>query len=130
MVIVSFLIFSSCKFTKRESSNLETELTEKSIDTSRISILPQNEFTTFLIPKNSKYATLTSQDIKEIEILLKKCLKEYNIEQEQEFKNTVFQNPEYKIELKDWIINLDDYKRQDIASINDSGGKEVWINCF
>lgn len=63
-------------------------------------------------------------------MLLTKCIEDYNIEQEKQFREINHTYPEHKRDTKDFIINLTLYKRQYMAAINDKGEKVVWINCF
>lgn len=86
--------------------------------------------TTAIIPFNPEYnypfdstaykpATLTQEDLKEIDSLFIECLDNYN---------NVLVDDEYKF----WRINLNErhYRKQLIAVINKNGEKEVWVNCF
>lgn len=86
-------------------------------DTSKYAIIPFAIADDWLFPE-SKPSTLILNDIKDIEILLKQCIDNYNTELKQK-----------KINIDD-TINLVSYKRQYIAVINKKGEKEVWINCF
>jgi len=86
--------------------------------------------TTAIIPFNPEYdypfdsatykpATLTQEDLKDIDSLFIECLDNYN---------KVLIDEEHKF----WRINLNKrhYRKQLIAVINKNGEKEVWVNCF
>jgi hypothetical protein len=99
---------------------------------------------------NSIGYDLTIDDIKKISIILKKCINNYNTEIENTFlefikssekniENEKYRNiyervknigVEQQIMIKSHFINLEDYKRQYVAIINENGEKEVWVNCF
>lgn len=73
---------------------------------------------------------MTNDDLLKIEIILNKCINDYNPNQERQFKEINDKHPEYKLDKKYFIIDLTRYKRQYVAIINSKGEKEVWINCF
>lgn len=100
-----------------------------SIDTSIIAVLPFDSAQHWIF-KGNKQTDLTADDIQNIEAILAKCINNYNIEQEKQFEEINKKNPEYKLEKKDFIIDLKRYKRQYVATINSKGEKEVWVNCF
>ncbi len=98
-------------------------------DSSIIAILPFDT-TRHLIFKDNKAADLSPEDLQKIEKILAKCIKDYNPEQEKQFKKNCDKHPEYKLYKKDFIIDIKRYKRQYMATINSKGEKEIWINCF
>lgn len=51
---------------------------------------------------------------------LSQCVAQYN----REMKSHV------KADSKSYLINISDYKRQYIASIDAKGNRNVWVNCF
>lgn len=72
----------------------------------------------YIFDKNSPPATLTSQDLEQIDSLLLVCVADYN--------KTIRQDLQFmKIDL---VSRL--YKKQLVAVINSLGEKEVWVNCF
>lgn len=99
------------------------------IDTASIAIIPFNTTQSWIF-ENSQPINLTNRDIETIEIILRKCINNYNPTQEQEFQSIHNNHPEYNIDKTNFIIDLQRYKRQYIAAINAKREKEVWINCF
>lgn len=79
---------------------------DQQVDTALIAVIP---YTGEWLPgKNNKPATLTMDEMKQIESLLKSCARNSKV-----------------IDLK-----RGNYKRQYVAVTNDEGEKIVWINCF
>jgi hypothetical protein len=138
-LIFSTLFLTTCltsygqKITNEKTINTEKTETQKlDIDTSAIAIIRLDSSTnnTFKLFKTVTETELTSEDFLKIETILKKCVEEYNPEQERQFKEINDKHPEYKLDKKNFIIDLTRYKRQYMATINSKGEKEIWINCF
>jgi len=71
---------------------------------------------------------LTTKELIEIETILIKFINDYNPKQLKQFEKINKAHPEFKLDKKHFIIDLDGYKRQYISVINRNGEKEVWIN--
>ncbi|MGN7888403.1 hypothetical protein [Dyadobacter sp. 22481] len=72
----------------------------------------------YIFDKNASPATLTPQDLEQIDSLLLVCVANYN--------KTIRQDLQFmKIDLDDRL-----YKKQLVAVVNSLGEKEVWVNCF
>jgi len=99
------------------------------IDTSRIAILPFDT-TQYWVFKDSKPTDLTNDDLQKIETILNQCVNDYNPEQERQVKEINDKHPEFKLDKKNFTIDLTLYKRQYVAILNAKGEKEVWVNCF
>ena len=80
--------------------------------------------------KDSKPAELNLSEIKEIEMLLAKCINAYNPKQLKKFEKLDKEYPESKYSKNHFIIDLKRYNRQFIPVYNKKGEKEVWIHCF
>jgi hypothetical protein len=80
--------------------------------------------------KENKQTDLSKDDFQKIELILTKCIDEYNLNQEKQFIEINNKYPEYKSKKKNFIIDLKQYKRQYVATINSKGEKEIWVNCF
>jgi hypothetical protein len=115
--------------TNTESKKQEMLNNTIQIDTSVITILPLDT-TRHWVFKTGNPTELTTEDLWKIESILKKCVDEYNPEQERQFKEINDKHPEYKLDKKNFVIDLTRYKRQYMATINSKGEKEIWINCF
>ena len=109
---------------------LYNKLTESfEIDTSKFTILPFDSLKYFAF-KTGKPANLTSGDLREIERMLRDCINHYNREREKELKRLKSKFPKRTFDDERYLINLNRYKRQYFAIINEKGEKEVWVNCF
>jgi hypothetical protein len=120
---------TSCGQTKIEPKNKALQKNIYKVDTSVVAILPF-EKTQYWVFKNNKPSDLTNDDLLKIETILNKCIKDYNPEQERQFKKINDKHSDYKLDRENFIINLTHYKRQYVATLNSKGEKEVWVNCF
>lgn len=99
------------------------------IDTSSIAII-QFDTTHHWLFDNAKPTDLNQTDLKEIERILIACISNYNPEQKKQFEEFSTEYPNLYFQLTDFIIELEEYKRQYVPVINKNGEKEIWINCF
>jgi len=112
------LILTACK----------TELREEQTGNERKQLAYDTVNTTIIFwDKNSRYpfdsvnykaATLTQEDLKQLDSLFNICVTGYN-------NSLPDGHDDYKIDLKS-----NDYKKQLVAVINSEGEKELWVNCF
>lgn len=123
------ICLTSCGQTKTETKNQEQNQNVYAVDTSVVAILPFDT-TQHWAFKDSKPTDLTNDDLLKIEKILNKCINDYNPDQERQFKEINDKHPEYKLDKKNFTIDLTRYKRQYVAVINTKGEKEVWVNCF
>ncbi len=114
ILLLLFFIGGSCNAKKDNKLAAGLEHVAPAYDTSRYAIIPFKENQTWLF-KNAKPANLSEKEIKDIEILLADAVLEYN----KTVKGLEFQ-----------IKPLERYKRQLVAVTNQSGEKEVYLNCF
>lgn len=132
LTILTFTLaicLSSCGQTNTESKKQEKPTNTIQIDTSVIAVLPLDTNLHWVF-EMGKPTEVTPQDLLKIETILKKCVDDYNPDQERQFKEINEKHPEYKLDKKNFIIDLSRYKRQYIAVLNSKGEKEVWVNCF
>jgi hypothetical protein len=129
LTILFTICLTSCGQTKTENKNIEQQQNGYTADSSVVAILPFDT-TQYWIFKDSKPTDLTSDDLQKIETILTKCINDYNPDQEKQFKEIKDKHPEYKLNKKNFIIDLARYKRQYVATTNSKGEKEVWVNCF
>ncbi len=115
--------------TKTETKNKDKNQNTYNIDTSVIAVLSFDTTRNWVF-KDSKPTDLTNIDLLKIETILNQCINDYNPDQERQFKEVYDKHPEYKLDKKNFIIDLTRYKRQYVAVINSKGEKEVWVNCF
>jgi len=129
LTFVLTICLTSCGQTKTKTQSKEWQKNDNTFDSSIVAILPfdTNEYWVF---KVSKPMDLTSDDLQKIETILNKCINDYNPKQERQFKEINDKHPAYKLDKKDFTIDLTRYKRQYVAVINSKGEKEVWVNCF
>ena len=123
------ICLTSCGQTINDTISQQKQDEIKKVDTTKIAILPfdTNQYWIF---KDNKPTDLNKDDIQKIENILTICINEYNLGQEKQFIDIDKKHPEYKLDKKNFIIDLTRYKRQYVATINSKGEKEIWINCF
>lgn len=80
--------------------------------------------------KDSKPAELNLSEVKEIELILSKCINAYNPKQLKKYEKINKENLRNNISNTHFIIDLKKYDRQFIPVINKKGEKEVWVNCL
>jgi hypothetical protein len=103
---------------------------ENKIDTTKIVVISFNKKKYDWIFPTGKKTKLTAKDFILIENILKKCIEEYNPKKEKQFEEIKEKHKDYKLEKENFIIDLERYKRQYIAIVNEKGETEVWVNCF
>jgi len=128
-----FVLFSICleSFgqTKTETKKNEQQLDRYTTISSVVAILPFDT-TQYWVFRDSKPTDLTNEDLQKIDSIINKFSSDYNPNQEREFKENNDKHPEFKLEKKNFIIDMTRYKRQYVAILNSKGEKEVWVNCF
>ncbi len=129
LVLVLTVNLSCCGQNQVASKDGVLSSTSLQIDTSTIAVLPFDTAQKWLFI-DSKPVELTNADLTQVEKLLKECIDNYNPDQERQFKEINDKHPNYKLDKKNFIIDLSRYKRQYIAAINSQGEKEIWVNCF
>jgi hypothetical protein len=129
LIFILTLGFSSYSQTVSEIKNLKTSKSTFQIDTSIIAILPFEKDMIWAV-KTGKTTNLTTNELLQIETLINKCISEYNLKQKIKFQKLNEEHPKYKLDRNNFFINLINYRRQYIATLNINGEKEVWINCF
>jgi len=73
---------------------------------------------------------LTVQEIKTIDSLLNCSVEKYNIEAQKCFEEIERSQPDLKPKKSDFVIELNDYKRQYTPVLNSKGERIVWIDCL
>jgi hypothetical protein len=118
-IILSF-VFSIISCSQPGSKKIEqSSLRPVIIDTSRIAIIPFDQADNWPFDNRFKPSTLSSQEIIEVDSLLKACVANYNIGLSKNLEEY------YSIDFQKYK-----YKFQYVAAINGKGEKEVWINGF
>jgi hypothetical protein len=131
ILIITSLNFS-CNQDKKQNSAKDFSYVPQKIlnDTSKFLIIEYNKESKWVFNKKCRNVNLSKNDISKIEILLNKSVNEYNIEAEKHLEKLKEENPKIKFDKENSIINLDKYKRQYVAVLNNKNEKEVWVNCF
>ena len=118
--VLFLLIIASCgRSTNKQKETQKAILTNNTVDTSLITIIPFENSREWIFDKTYSPSTLTQDDIEKIETLMTDCVNKYNKRLTNKHK-------------EDFVIDLleEKYKRQYVAVVNKNGDKEVWINCF
>jgi len=123
------ICLTSCGQTINDNRSQQKQDEIMKVDTTKIAILPFDT-TQYWIFKDNKPTDLKKDDLQKIENILTNCINEYNLGQEKQFIDIDKKRSEYKLDKKNFIIDLTRYKRQYVATINSKGEKEIWINCF
>lgn len=125
------LLFISCNYNPQKSSdsrdNNTTDLIE--VDKSQIAILKYDTIQSWIF-KNGITTNLSDNDLMIIEKNIRKCTSEHNLIQIKEFNRLDSINPNLNLDLNNFKIELERYKRQYMPIINNQGEKIVWINFF
>lgn len=129
LTLISTFCLISCLQKNTESKKQDKLTGTIQIDTSVFVVLPLETDLPWIF-KTGKPTQLTTEDLLKIETILKKCIDEYNPDEEKQFMEMNAKHPDYKLDKNDYVIDLKRYKRQYMAIINPKGEKEVWINCF
>jgi hypothetical protein len=87
-------------------------------DTSKTTIIPFVQEQHYPFDKSYKSATLTQEDIDDIDSLVIACVGEYNNSFDKDHKQKIIDLIKYS------------YRKQLIVATNRKGEKEVWVNCF
>ena len=113
--IISILLFSDIAFAQH-------------VDTSKYAILTNiSEFIYCNFPSSYKMATITEKEVDSVEKILIKCIDKYNITAKLNIPECM---EKYKVAPEAYLLRLDRYKRQYIASISPNGDKIIWVNFF
>jgi hypothetical protein len=129
LTFVLTLFLTSCGQNTTETQNKERQQIGYSDDSSVVAILTFDTTQDWIF-KEGKPTDLTNEDLRKIDIILNKCINDYNLEQDSQFKEINDKHSEYKLDKKNFTINLMRYKRQFVAILNSKGEKVVWVNCF
>jgi hypothetical protein len=129
LIFILTLGFTAYSQTVSDIEKLKTSKTIFKIDTSIITILPFDKDMSWAV-KTGKKTDLTTNELLQIENLINKCISEYNLKQKIQFQKLNDEHPKYKLDKNNFFIDLINYKRQYIATLNINGEKEIWINCF
>lgn len=99
-------------------------------DKQKIAILKYNKDFGWPFSENDKPAKLNNEELKSINSILVRCVNEYNPKGEKLYNEVLQVCKQCDYKLEDFVIELNNYKRQYVPVINADGEKEVWINCF
>jgi hypothetical protein len=113
------IALTSCGQTQ-DKKNKQSLVNIKSIqiDTSKTAIISFDKKGNYPFDNSFVPATLTQDDLNNIDSLLIACVTDYNNSLDKDHK-------EWSIDLK-----KHNYRKQVIAVTNKKGEKEVWVNCF
>lgn len=84
----------------------------------------------WMIFKTGETYSLTKSDMQLIDSLLKNKVDAYNVIEKVKFEQRINNFPNLKLQLKNYTINLNEYKRQYLAVKMANGEINVYINCF
>jgi len=113
--------FTSCGQTQNKKAEQITKSKSTNniqLDTSKTAIILFDKKGNYPFDSSFKPATLTQEDIVNIDSLIIACVNDYNDSLDKDHKQ--------------WSIDLKkrNYKKQLMVVANKKGEKEVWVNCF
>lgn len=114
------VIITSCSKGNKEQLLLK-------YDTTKIAILDADKLEDF---KKYKSVKLSNEDLLEIEELLRSSVLNYNSAQIKLIPNYQIKYPDRIVSSENVTINLDKYRRQYIAYINEKEQKIVFVYCM
>ncbi len=133
VILLVGIVLLGCNNAKHKDNSLNqlkiVDSIDFKVDKSQLAIL-QLDTTQDWTFKNCKRADLSDQELVIIEKVLMDCIEFYNTQQLNHFRKLDSIYPNRNFDMKQFTIELKDYKRQYIPVINMSGEKEVWVNCF
>jgi hypothetical protein len=94
--------------------------------TETIALFTYNE-TEFPFLKNCNQATLSNEELLVADTLLQKFIAAYNKEQARQYNLFTPEQQNGHVLL---LLDLNNFRRQYVPITNQSGEKEVWVNCF
>lgn len=118
LCIVLTTFFVSCGSLSTGKSP-EAETVSTLADSSIYIVISFDPSSSFPFSNKCKKANLTSSEISDIDLLLKKCVEDYNSSLKDDKKAY------FGIDLI-----KEKYKRQYVPVVNERGEKEIWVNCF
>lgn len=117
-ILILLILFSSCKEQSKTDSKVEEKVnrTDFGLAQSDFTILKFNPEWHWIFENSKPSATdLRLNELSKIEPILEKAIIEHNSGLEKDSR---------------WRLELEGYKRQYVAVLNEKGEKEVWINFF
>ncbi|WP_303917913.1 hypothetical protein [Draconibacterium sediminis] len=128
--IILVLLFVSCNNSPQKSSDSRDNTTDLiEVDKSQIATIKYDTIQSWIF-ENGVSTNLSDNDLMIIEKNIRKCVSEHNLVQIKEFNRIDSINPNLNLDIKNFKIELDRYKRQYMPIINNQGEKIVWINFF
>jgi len=130
IIIIAFNISCNQEIVQNQNSKTNLGILKTISDTSKFTIIEFNEAEKWVFSKNCRKTNLTKDDLDNIAILLNEKVQEFNIEAKKRLEELKNENKKIKFDRNQFVIDLNNYKRQYVAVINQNNEKEVWINCF
>ncbi len=130
--MIAFLLLNSCDEKSNSTDNKKVivmkEIDSLFTDTSVYAIIPFDTTLTWLFPE-CKQSSLNEAELIQIDLLLNKCIDEYNVGKEKRYNQAV-SNSGSNLTKDNFVIDLNKRKRQYVVVTNSNNEKIVWINCF
>ncbi len=117
-ILILLVLFTSCKEQPKTDNKVAEKVkgTDFGLAHSDFAILQFNPEWYWIFENSKPSATdLSLNELSEIEPILKKAIIEHNDGLEKDSR---------------WRLELEGYKRQYVAILNEKGEKEIWINFF
>ncbi|MFC4094577.1 hypothetical protein [Euzebyella saccharophila] len=118
IILLTLIMFSSCKDLNKTDYKVEEKLkrTDFGLANSDFTIIKFNPEWYWIFQDEKPTATeLSLDELSKIEPILKKAIAKHNEGLETDSR---------------WRLELKGYKRQYVATLNEKGEKEIWLNFF
>jgi hypothetical protein len=125
--LIFFLFFSCGSFAQKIIDKNEPDLTPLN-GYVIMPFDPANPVLRSMFPGKVRRASLDTPEVEQINLLLKKCIDNFNLTQEFEYKRML--EVDSSSRASEFFINLAFYQKQFVPVINASNQKEVWVNAF
>jgi hypothetical protein len=125
-------LFGLLAYAQPASLSKQAKQTSYAIDTSKYAILKFDNSNIFNFDKNVKAATISANEVIEIDRLLDSTINAYNKVVQKIYEKNLRERADIPIsDIYDARIqHISKYKKQLIAVINTKGEKLIWVNCF
>ncbi len=128
VIITILILVSQISYGQTKKDTKDVFFGDTTIAIIKYNSLPEQN-KTYLFGK-SKETNLTISEIAEIDVILNRCIEEYNLKQEKYYEENKEKLKKFNKTRERFLIDLKRYKRQYVAVINAKGEKKVLVNCF
>ena len=132
LFIIPIIFCVSCSENKRQSQSESKYLKLPKVKNTKtkFTIIEFNKDNEWVFNDMCNKTKLTKIDIVIIDSILNVAISKYNKDAKKHLKKLQQEKTKFEFKKDNFILNLDNYKRQYVGVKNQKNEKEVWINCF